>query len=66
MTAGRPPNEPKVAIAAAMTAREIIKAEKAAQDAKTARLHEARLAKEAAEAAKPPVKTVKKRRWTPK
>ena len=49
-----------------VTAREIAAAEKAKRDAKTARLQEARLAKEAAEAAKPPVKTVKKRRWVPK
>jgi len=64
--AGRPTNEEKDKQAAAMTAREITNAEKAAREAKTARLLEARLAKEAAEAAKPPVKTVKKRRWAPK
>ena len=64
--AGRPSNDAKEKLAAALTAREIIEAEKAKRDAKTARLQEARLAKEAAEAAKPPVKTVRKRRWAPK
>ena len=49
------------------TAREIVDAEKAGRDAKTARLHQARLAKEAADAAKPPpLKSVRKRRWAPK
>jgi hypothetical protein len=48
------------------TAREISAAEKRKQDAKTARLQEARVAKEAADAAKPSVEPVKKRRWAPK
>ncbi len=66
MTAGRPSNEAKVKLAAATTAREIIEAEKELRDAKIARLQEARLAKEAAETAKPLVKTARKRRWSPK
>ena len=49
-----------------VTAREIAAAEKAKRDAKTARLQEARLAKEAADAAKPAVKIVRNRRWAPK
>jgi hypothetical protein len=60
--AGRPSNEAKDKLAAAITAGEITEAEKAKRDAKTARLQEARLAKEAAKAAKPAVNTVRKRR----
>jgi len=48
------------------TAREISASEKRKRDAKTARLLEARLAKEATEATRPPAKTVRKRRWAPK
>lgn len=49
----------------AVTARDITEAEKAKRDAKTARLQEARLAKEINETVKPPIKTSKKRRWAP-
>jgi hypothetical protein len=63
--AGRPSNEAKHK-QTATTAREIVSAEKAARDAKTVRLQEARLAKEVAEAARPPVKVDRKWRWSPK